>query len=292
MDGRYSTSIQSGGTPPSRVADGRIDPDHTPGERGSRVDTGATRRRVPAAESPGTGIHLVTAVVILWLLLASGMILPAGLAGQTPGGTATQQDSAFVPDSIPPDPPVEKKPPVYAVLGLGYGSRNDACVLCESPSDNQSFTGHLSVGRPLGHGFGVGADVSVWRRARPGTPLPADSSGVPGETVLANTLGNLSVSFSYDIWHLYVRAGGGLSYGSQDLEATDANGNLMVHTASGWGVGYSAGIGLTVPVASVVSVAFFGNWNVGRYDMISPQGLTERAARHEYLEFGVGVAVR
>jgi hypothetical protein len=42
----------------------------------------------------------------------------------------------------------------------------------------------------------------------------------------------------------------------------------------------------------VVSLAFFGNWNVGHYDMVSPQGLTERDAMHEYLEFGVGVAVR
>lgn len=235
---------------------------------------------------------LFTWALTFGFLLMPGILFPSSLAGQVSGENPPRQNADSVPDSIPQDAPSVKKLPVYAVLGLGYGSRNDACVLCESPNDNKSFTGHLSVGRPLGYGFGVGLDLSVWRRARPGTPLPADTSGVPGETALANTLGNLSISFSYDIWHLYVRAGGGLAYGAQDLEATDANGNLMVHTASGWGVGYSAGIGLTVPVASVVSVAFFGNWNVGRYDMISPQGLTERAAAHEYLEFGVGVAIR
>ena len=83
-----------------------------------------------------------------------------------------------------------------------------------------------------------------------------------------------------------------MAFGSQDLETSDADGDIMVHTASGWGVGYSAGAGLTIPLASVVSLTVFGNWNVGQYDMISPQGLTERAAKHEYLELGVGVAVR
>lgn len=52
------------------------------------------------------------------------------------------------------------------------------------------------------------------------------------------------------------------------------------------------GAGVTVPLASVVSLAFFGNWNVGQYDMVSPQGLTERSAKYEYVELGVGVAIR
>lgn len=230
--------------------------------------------------------------MVTWTSVILSLWFPFELAAQTPSDPSRASDSISVADSLSPDPERKGGLPVFLVLGLGYGSRNDACVLCESPEDNKSFTGHLSLGRPLGYGFGVGLDVSVWRRGRPGTPLPPDSTGVPGETSLANTLGNLSVSFSYDFWHLYLRAGGGLAFGSQDLETTDANDNPLIHTASGWGVGYSAGLGLKIPVASVVSLSLFGNWNVGHYDMISPQGLTERQARHQFLELGAGLAIR
>jgi hypothetical protein len=234
-----------------------------------------------------------TSILLLALLFPS-----APLQGQTPdtpaAGDSVATDSvalaaqAEAPQIVPPKPSL----PVFLVLGIGYGDRSDACVLCGNPQDDKSFTAHLSVGRPLGKGFGIGLDASVWRKGRPGTPVVADSTGIPTAQTLANLLGNLSISFSYQIWHVYVRAGGGLAFGSQDLEMTAANGDLLVHTASGFGVGYSAGAGVTVPLASVVSLAFFGNWNVGQYDMVSPQGLTQRDAKHEYLELGVGVAVR
>ena len=214
-----------------------------------------------------------------------------GAAGPNPSDSLSADAMESGPDSAAAAAP---KPalPAFVLLGLGYGGRSDECVLCENPQDNKSFTGYLSLGRPLGKGFGIGVDASVWRKGRPGTPVVADSTGVPSGTSLANMLGNLSISFSYQYWHFFVRAGGGIAFGSQDLEMTATNGDILVHTASGFGVGYSAGAGFTVPLANIVSLAFFGNWNVGNYDMVSPQGLTERGAKHEYLEFGVGVAVR
>ena len=264
------------------------------GRRLLEADTGENERSPRALSMAAIGSRRtkIAGCVVMWTLLILSLGIPSGLAAQAPSDPMRASDSISVVDSLSPGLKRKRDLPVFLVLGLGYGSRNDECVLCESPEDNKSFTGHLSLGRPLGQGFGVGLDVSVWRRGRPGTPLPADSTGVPGETSLANTLGNLSVSFSYDFWHLYLRAGGGLAFGGQDLETTDANGNPLVHTASGWGIGYSAGVGLTVPVASIVSLSFFGNWNVGLYDMISPRGLTERQARHEFMEFGAGLAIR
>lgn len=256
--------------------------------RGMR-GTGPLRFRPSRGESRRRG-----STALLLGLVLPGIWSLTPLSAQENGNPSNPADSMVVVDSLASAQPRPGRQdlPVFVVLGAGYGNRSDDCVLCESPEDNRSFTGHLSVGRPLGRGFGVGVDMSLWRRARPGTPLPPDSTGVPGESSLANTLGNLSISLSYDFWHLYVRAGGGVAFGSQDLETSDADGDIMVHTASGWGVGYSAGAGLTIPLASVVSLTVFGNWNVGQYDMISPQGLTERAAKHEYLELGVGVAVR
>lgn len=242
----------------------------------------------------------------LWplALVLAGLFVPAPVLAQGAvgaGGGAAPVPDSLVSDSLPAGAsgapadsvaPPEPGLPLYAVLGLGFGSRSDACVLCETPQDNKSFTGHLSLGRPLGDGIGIGLDVSIWRKGRPGTPLAADSTGIPVATSLTNMLGNVSVSFSYQFWRLFVRAGGGLAFGSQDLEMTGTTGDILIHTASGWGVGYSAGGGFTVPLASMVSLAFFGNWNVGQYDMVSPQGLTEREAKHQYLELGVGLAVR
>jgi hypothetical protein len=170
--------------------------------------------------------------------------------------------------------------------------RNDGCVLCGSPEEDKSFSAYLSVVRPLWKGVGVGLDVSVWRKGRPGTPGPLDGDGIPEPTSLSNMLGNLSVSFSYDYWHFFARAGVGLAFGSKDLEMENPEGDIIPHTASGFGPGFSAGAGFTIPVASMVSLAFYGNWNRGHYDMVSPQGLIERDATHQYLEFGVGVAMR
>jgi len=105
-------------------------------------------------------------------------------------------------------------------------------------------------------------------------------------------LGNASVSLSYQIWHIFVRGGGGIAFGKQDLEFLNPTGELAIHTASGLGIGYSVGAGFTIPLASFVSMAVFGNWNAGFYDLVSPQGLTERSASHQWLEFGVGLGVR
>ena len=276
----------------------------TSGERGTPVgNPGMGWGRLPRKEAApfGSGPSRPGLFLVVPLVLLGGLLTTVPLAAQAgtgaPSDTLAATDSLGIgsPDSAteiqeatPPQPTF----PVFVVLGGGYGSRRDDCVLCESPEDNKSFTAHLSVGRPLGKGFGLGLDASVWRKGRPGTPGPADSTGVPAATTLANMLGNLSVSFSYQYWRVFVRAGGGVAFGSQDLEMTGASGDLIQHTASGWGVGYSAGAGITVPMASMVSLAFFGNWNVGHYDMVSPQGLTERAAKHEYFELGVGIAVR
>jgi len=200
------------------------------------------------------------------------------------------QDSLAAADSL--EAPVGFAVPVHVVLGFGYGLRNDECILCESPDEDRSFSAHLSIVRPLGYGVGVGIDASVWRKGRPGTPGALDPEGVPEPTSLANMLGNFSVSFSYDYWNLFVRAGAGMAFGSQDLEMENQEGNVIIHTASGWGPGYSVGGGVTLPVASMVSLAFYANYNVGQYDMVSPQGLTERRVKHQYLELGIGVALR
>jgi hypothetical protein len=231
----------------------------------------------------------------LLLLLAATAVLPnASATAQEPADSTTVADSTSLADSTAASPFAAPAPnlPVFAVLGVGFGNRSDACVLCESPRDNRSFTAYLGVGRPLGHGLGVGLDVSFWRRTRPGTPGAPDGDGVPTPTSLANMLGNLSVSFSYRYWQTFVRAGFGAAFGSQDLEMELADGSKGIHTARGLGIGYSAGAGATIPLANMVSLAFFANWNVGHYDMVSPQGLHERSARHQYFEVGVGVAAR
>jgi hypothetical protein len=218
------------------------------------------------------------------LLISSCFLCPAGGVAQEAEDSLAGTDSLLAEAGF--------QPPVYAVLGLGYGMRRDGCVLCESPEEDRSFSAYLGVVRPLWKGLGVGLDVNVWRRGRPGTPGPLDGEGVPEPTSLANMLGNISISFSYDFWHLFVRAGAGMAFGSQDLEMENPEGDIIVHTASGWGPGFSAGAGATVPVANMVSLAFYGNLNVGHYDMVSPQGLIERDAKHQYLEVGVGVAMR
>jgi hypothetical protein len=183
--------------------------------------------------------------------------------------------------------------PIFLTLGAGYGQRSDPCSLCASPDNTDSFTGHLSVGKFLGHGIGVSVDASVWKRGHPGPMVgAADSASVATATSLSNTLGNASLTFSYQLWHIYVRGGAGLAWGSQDIETTDESGDATVETASGKGIGYSAGAGLTVPLGGPVSLVFFGNWNVGRYDLSAPEGVLQRGARHEYVELGFGLTLR
>ena len=97
-------------------------------------------------------------------------------------------------------------------------------------------------------------------------PEPVHSSAVAVPSTLSNMLGNASISFSYTLWHLYVRAGGGVAWGHQDIEETDESGDVTVIRASGVGIGYSVGAGATLPVYGSVALAFFGNWNHGHYD--------------------------
>lgn len=245
---------------------------------------------------PSPGARCRPVLLPLLLLAALGGVglgtSPSRVASQDLPPNTGAADSLALADTLTEGPVASDSPfPVFVVLGLGYGSRSDDCVLCESIQDNESFTGHLTVARPLGKGFAVGLGASVWRRSRPGTPVSGEEAELLPGTSLTNTLGNVSVSLFYRVWHVYVRAGGGVAFGSQDLESEGPDGGVLVHTASGWGVGYSAGGGVTVPLASVVSLSVFGNWNVGRYDMISPQGVSERGAQHRYLEVGVGLGV-
>jgi hypothetical protein len=230
----------------------------------------------------GTFRKTTSRVVLVLLFLSSPKL--AVLNGQEP------EDSLAAQDSLAGPPPLQL--PVHGILGLGYGMRSDACVLCDSPDEDSSFSAYLGVIRPLFKGLGVGLDISVWRKTRPGTPGAPDPEGIPEPMPLANMLGNISVSFSYEYWHLFARAGAGVAYGSKDLEMENLAGDVIVHRASGWGPGFSLGGGFGIPVASMVSLAFYGNLNVGQYDMVSPQGLIERDARHQYLELGVGVTVR
>jgi hypothetical protein len=235
----------------------------------------------------GFKMHLSIPVLGLLALVAGVPIAPP-LHAQTPPDSVAQPESA----DVLAEGRTSGGLPIFGMVGFGYGSRMGECVLCASPEDDKSFIGHVTLGRPLGAGFGVGLDSSVWIRRRPGTPGPEDDSGVPQATNLTNAIGNTSVSISYDVWHVFLRAGFGLAWGRQDLEFENSKGEMAVHTASGMGVGYSAGAGFTVPLASAVSLAIFGNWSVGRYDMVSHLGLTERDARHEWFELGVGAAIR
>jgi len=216
---------------------------------------------------------------------------PAARAQATAGSTAPRSAVDSTNAASPPEP-ADITLPIFATLGIGYGLRSDPCAHCPSPDDTDSFTGQLSVGKRLGHGFGVGVGVSVWRRTHPGPPGAADSTGVPTPTKLSNMLGNASLIFSYQIWHVFVRAGGGLAWGRQDLVDPDPDASAPILTASGVGIGYTAGGGFTLPLAPPISLAFFANYNAGSYDLTTPVRVIERGATHRYLEMGVGVTLR
>ena len=229
-------------------------------------------------------------------LILTGLAVTIGRAPAVAQTAAEIQGQGTAPDSALGDRTVGEGPamglPVFATLGFGFGSRSDECVLCESPEDNESFSAHLSVGRPLAAGVGVGLEVSVWKRGRPGLPGPADESGEPTTTPVANTLGNASIAFSYQVWHLYARAGAGLAWASQSLVVPGEDGDPALASWSGKGVGYTVGGGVTVPLHPMMSLAFYANWNLGTYDMSEAQGAVHRDVRHEYVEIGVGVSLR
>ncbi|NNM34128.1 MAG: hypothetical protein HKO53_13725 [Gemmatimonadetes bacterium] len=218
-------------------------------------------------------------------------LAPALAHGQSLGDTTTVPvDSAAFQVAPAPDPGPSL--PVFATLGLGWGNRRDGCTLCASPLDDASFTGHLSLGRPMGRGFGIGLDASVWRRGRPGTPLGADSTGVATPTTLSTMLGNASVTASYQAGYVWAKAGAGFAWGHQDLETVPVGEDPVILRASGKGIGYSLGGGVKIPVHPLVALAFFGNWNVGTYDMSTENGVVARGSRHAYYELGVGVTLR
>jgi len=181
---------------------------------------------------------------------------------------------------------------VLLTLGLGYGQRSDACEFCSAPENTESFTAHLALGKALAKGFGVGFDVSVWQRSHPGPLLPAEGEEPPAATPLVNRLGNLSVVLSYQAWRAFVRGGAGIAIGRQDFEDTPGAEASTVLSATGMGVGYTVGGGLTLPVHSLISLAVFANWNSGTYDLSSPHGILGRQAEHEYFELGFGISTR
>lgn len=214
--------------------------------------------------------------VILWTAL-----LPGSLRAQ-PVVPADSTSEVLAPAGLP----------IFLTLGLAYGKRTDDCTLCESPLDNKSFSAHLSLGKRLPKGLGVGLDASVWKRGRPGTPGPADSTGAATPTSLSNMLGNASVSLSYQIWHAWVRGGTGIAWGHQDQEEPGEEESPVVVRASGKGVGYSFGGGLKLPLHPMIALAVYGNWNAGTYDLTSIRGVIERDTQHRFWEIGIGITLR
>lgn len=167
---------------------------------------------LPGRLGPGSSLG---GVVVFGLLLL-------GMAAPPVRDLAAQEVPDSTPERIPASVASKSSPgasrlPASLLLGVGFGRRSDPCAVCPSPENTDSFTGHVSLSRPLGHGFGVGVDGSVWRRSHPGPLGAPDSTGVPSPTKLGSTLGNVSVTFSFEIWQLFFQAGGGVAWASQDL---------------------------------------------------------------------------
>lgn len=237
-----------------------------------------TKRRVPGAR------------------LVPGLLALLSLAQLTAPGTLIGQDAATA-DTVQEAPArVEDegggRPPAFFTIGVGYGLRQDDCVLCVSPEDDQSFTAHVGVGKYLAGGLGVGIDASVWRRTRQRALAAPDTTGPAAATSLSNMLGNASLSVSYHLWHMFAHVGGGVAWGHQDLEETSESGQTTITRVSGIGVGYTLGSGVTVPVYNAISIAIFGNWNVGYYDMSAPGEVVVRGAQHRFYEVGVGITIQ
>jgi len=178
--------------------------------------------------------------------------------------------------------------PLFLTVGAGVGRRLDDCVLCPLPLKTQSFTGHVSLGKYLVDKLAIGVDASVWRKGQPGEPVAADSTATVFPTTLVTQLGNANLVLSYQRWHVFVRGGVGVAFGSVSIQ--DAQANLA--TASGIGVGYTLGGGATLPIAGMVSLAFFANWNSGSYDLAVPTAILEEGVRHDFVEVGVGITLR
>lgn len=223
--------------------------------------------------------------------------LPLEVAGQAPPVPAVADSATAASPAMAAAQ--ASAPPVGIVLGIGWGMRQDDCIGCAEAANTDSFSGHLSITRPLLAGVGVGLDASVWQRGHPapaGAVRPDDGGGDAGDGAdppgLTNRLANLSVVFSYQAGVLYLRGGVGGAFGWADMVEDDGNGGGIIATASGKGVGFTAGGGLLLPVAGKLGLAFYANWNYGTYDLTSPTAVVARDVTHEYLELGVGIAFR
>ena len=178
----------------------------------------------------------------------------------------------------------------FVTAGIAHAVRWGSCPLCAQMEDDDSFTGHVRIGRYLAGGLGMGVAISAWRQQRPSLLQPADTAGVTPQ--LTTMLANASISFSYQLWQLYVRAGVGLGFGSYDMEEVSESGDVTLVSATGLGVGYSLGGGFDVPVAGPVAVTMFGNWNVGFYDLNASGDRLAPGTRHDFFEFGLGLSIK
>ncbi len=232
--------------------------------------------------------------IVLFILAAAVLIAGATtVSGQTVASSGVRSTDSLAAQSRAPSgaavAPPSRVLPVFLTVGLAYGRRHDGCETCISPDNTDGFSGYLSVGKPLGHGLGVGAQVSVWRHSAPSSLAPTDSTGAAVATSLTNTLGNASLIFSWQVWHLWVQGGGGAAWVGDDYVP---NGSGTAVHASGLGLGYTFGGGASLPLAGPVSLAFFANVNFGHYDLSTPSAVLRRGAKHRYVEFGIGLTTR
>jgi hypothetical protein len=235
-------------------------------------------------------------IVVFLFVAALAAAGPVRIRAQVvpPGsGTVAGRDSMVVADSAALADTAVSKPassrlPVYLTVGLAFGRRFDACALCADTANIDSFSGRLELGKYLGHGLGVGVEANVWRKGVPG-PMGADSTGADAPTTLSNTVGNGSLIFSWQVWHLWAQAGGGLAF--EGIDFIPAGSSTADH-AKGIGVGYTVGVGASLPVAGPLGVAFYANYSAGRYDLSSPTEVVRRNVRHDYLEAGMGITLR
>lgn len=234
-------------------------------------------------------------VALLFQATTIDLVHPATLLGQTVPdstaiGTTTASPEVTGAQAASPLP----APGFFFSAGGGYGMRFDPCAQCTSVENIESFTAHVSLGTYLIGGLGVGVNASAWRRGHPGVPTVAppvegeEGSGGLQPTSLVNQLTNVSLTFSYQAWHTFAHAGVGVALARQDVQAEDDT----VSRASGKGIGYTIGGGIMLPIAGPASLMLFGNWNHGRYDLVSPEAILQRGVTHDYAELGFGVTIR
>lgn len=227
------------------------------------------------------------------LLCAVVVALLAGAApatGQAAAGAAADTLADAQATAVSQAVPAESAGglPIFVTAGMGFGQRFDPCAQCPSPDNIESFTAHVSLGKYMVPDLALGVDASVWRRGHPGAPMGADSTTAGTPVALVNQLGNASLVASFETWQVFFRLGVGVAIGRQDVQ--DDQG--VVSTGTGLGVGYTFGAGASVPLVSMVSLAFFLNYNVGSYDLTSPTAVLERDVRHEFLEMGFALTMR